>query len=125
MANKQRDVEKEANWREVVQRHAASGVSVRAFCRQEQLVESAFYAWRRTIAERDGQVPSRKSKRTTPCAPSPASSEFVPAVVTDLPARETSIVLELANGRALRLPASTSTERLAQLITALEAGGPR
>jgi transposase-like protein len=125
MANKQRDVEKEAYWREALQRQAASGVSVRSFCRQQQLVESAFYAWRRTIAERDGQVPTGKSEPTTPCIPRPASSEFVQAVVTDLPAREASITLELAGGRVLRLPASTSVERLAQLITALEAGGSR
>jgi transposase-like protein len=125
MANKQRDAEKEAFWREVVQRHAASGISVRAFCRQEQLIESAFYAWRRTIAERDGQVPSGKSQPITPCIPRPASADFVPAVVTDLPAREASITLELAGARVLRLPASISVERLAQLITALEAGGPR
>jgi transposase-like protein len=125
MANKQRDAEKETHWREVVQRQAASGMSVRAFCRQQQLVESAFYAWRRTIAERDGQVPIGKSKPTTPCIPRPASSEFVQAVVTDLPAREASIALELAGGRVLRLPASTSVERLAQLNTALEAGGLR
>jgi transposase len=69
MANKRRDAEKETFWREVVQRHAASGVSVRAFCREQQLIESAFYAWRRTIAERDGQVPSGKSQPTTPSIP--------------------------------------------------------
>src|SRR5262245_42042551 len=64
MANQRRDAEKEAFWREVVQSHAASGISVRSFCREQQLVESAFYAWRRTIAEREGRVPSRKSKPT-------------------------------------------------------------
>jgi transposase-like protein len=125
MANQQRDVEKEAYWREVVQRQAASGVSVRSFCRQQQLVESAFYAWRRTIAERDGQVPTRKPPPAKVHQPRPAPVAFVQAVVTDLPAREASIALELAGGRVLRLPASTSVERLAQLITALEAGGLR
>jgi transposase len=125
MAKQRRDGEQEAFWREVVQRHAASGISVRAFCRQQQLVESAFYAWRRTIAERDGGGPSGQSPPTPPWTPCRASSEFVQAVVTDLPAREASIALELAGGRVLRLPASTSVERLAQLIAALEAGGPR
>lgn len=96
MANQRRDAEKEVFWREVVQRHAASGVSVRWFCQHEQLVESAFYAWRRTIAERDGQVLSGKLKRTPARRLRPAPAAFVPAVVTNLPAREASIVLELA-----------------------------
>lgn len=119
MVSKQRDSEKEVCWREVVRRQAASGVSIRAFCQQEQLAESAFYAWRRTIAERDGQAPPTKMRK-----PSSAPT-FVPAMVTDVVAQEASIVLELAGGRVLRLPASISIERLAGLVQALEARGPR
>ena len=44
MANKRRDAGKERFWREVLKRQAASGLSVRAFCRRESLTESAFYA---------------------------------------------------------------------------------
>jgi hypothetical protein len=46
MANKDRNSEREAFWREVVGRHEASGLSVRAFCQGENLPESAFYFWR-------------------------------------------------------------------------------
>jgi transposase-like protein len=125
MANKQRDVEKEVFWRDALQRHVASGLSVRAFCRQEQLAESALYAWRRTIAARDGQVPSGKLKPTKSHPPRPAPAAFVPAVVTNLPAHEASIVLEFAGGRVLRLPASVSMDQLAGLLHALEAGVAR
>jgi hypothetical protein len=52
MAKSQRDAAKEGRWRDFVKRHAASGLSVREFCRRESLTESAFYAWRRTIGER-------------------------------------------------------------------------
>lgn len=118
MAKHQRDAAKERFWRDVIQRHAASGQSVRAFCLCEKLTESAFYFWRRTIAGRNGQA--KRSAR------SPA---FVPVTVTDRLAHElaheASIELELAHGRVLRLPQSISTERLVALVQALEARGAR
>jgi hypothetical protein len=51
MANTMRDAAKERFWRDVLKRFAASGLSVRAFCRNEKLAESAFYAWRRKVGE--------------------------------------------------------------------------
>ena len=120
MANTTRSVEREACWRERLARFRASGLSVRAYCRQEQLAAPSFYAWRRTLAERDGHAPAR---RRTTAASRPA---FVPVLVTDPPASEAAIVLELGAGRRLRLPASIAIERLSQLLTALEtAGGAR
>jgi transposase-like protein len=114
MAKHQRDAAKERFWRDVIRRHAASGQSVRAFCLREKLTESAFYFWRRTIAERNGQA-----HRT------PQSPAFVPVTVTDRTSRDPSIELELAGGRLLRFPQSISTERLVALIHALEARGER
>jgi transposase-like protein len=113
MANKQRDPRREATWRRLLAKHGASGLSVRAFCQQEKLSESMFYAWRRTIHQRN-----REASR----APQPA---FLPAVVTPELPSEGSIAVELAGGRVLRLPESICVERLAQLVQALEAGGDR
>lgn len=114
MANKQRDGAKERFWRDVLKRRAASGLSVRAFCRQEKLRESAFYAWRRTIGARD-------DKSAAPTKPRPV---FVPAIMSE-PRRETAFTIELAGGRALRLPESINAERLAELVQALEAQAGR
>ncbi len=55
MANRDRDVGRERFWRTMLERQAGSGLSVREFCRREQLAESDFYAWRQTITERDQQ----------------------------------------------------------------------
>lgn len=108
MANSQRDPQREQFWREVLKRHASSGLSVREFCRREQLAETSFFAWRRTIRQRDEeQQPSEQ----------PA---FVPATLTDT-SREPSIVLQLASGVALKLPESISAVWLADLVRALEA----
>lgn len=109
MANKQRDGAKERFWREALKRRAASGLSVRAYCQREKLTESAFYAWRRTVAERNCEA---KSAQRAPA--------FLPMMVTDRSVREASIEMELAGGRILRLPESISAERLAELVHALE-----
>lgn len=50
---KRRSGEKEALWRRVVAEQVKSGKSVREFCKQQDLHESQFYAWRREIALRD------------------------------------------------------------------------
>ena len=121
MARQVRDPQREAFWREALKRCAASGLSGRAFCRQEQLAEHSFYAWRRTIAQRDCDA-----RLASPPGSQPLKSPmFVPAIVRDASLRESSIALEVYGGRVLRLPASTSIERLVQLVQALEGGGSR
>jgi len=107
MAKHQQDPAKEAYWRKVLKRFAASGLSVREFCKREQLTESAFYAWRRTIGERD-------DSRTS----GPA---FVPAVVTKEMAHESWMAIELASGCVLRFSGAHGIEQLADLVIALQA----
>ncbi|HMP06195.1 MAG TPA: hypothetical protein PJ982_07600, partial [Lacipirellulaceae bacterium] len=97
MANRERDAAKERRWRDLMERHAASGLSVREFCRRESLIESAFYAWRRTIGERDEASHARRR--------APA---FVPAVVTEEPPRAPSVALELPDGGVLRFVGPTA-----------------
>jgi transposase-like protein len=106
MAKSQRDVAKEAFWRKALKQFSASGLSVREFCKREQLTESAFYAWRRTIGERDG-------RRTL----GPA---FVPAVVTKDASHESTIAIELPSGCVLRFSGAHATEHLADLVVALQ-----
>jgi len=110
MAKNQRDPAKESLWRETLNRQASSGLTVREFCEREQLTESSFYAWRRTIGERDG-----KGKP-------PA---FVPAVVRGEAGHEAPLALKLPSGLELRLSPAIPAERLADLVRALEARGAR
>jgi hypothetical protein len=126
LANDRRSAEKEAFWREVFRRQPGSGLSAQAFCRRERLAPASFYAWRRILAERDGQRALQASVRVaTAGRTSPAGASFRPVVVRSLPTAEGRLVLELAQGRALHLPASMPIEHVAQLIIALEAGGGR
>jgi len=41
--------EKESRWREIVERQAKSGMSVRSFCASDGISEPSFYAWRRKL----------------------------------------------------------------------------
>jgi hypothetical protein len=50
---KVRDKSKEAFWRRTMHRQRQSGLTVRAFCREHALRETAFYFWRRELARRE------------------------------------------------------------------------
>ena len=106
MANKQRDPAKEALWRKRLKRFSASGLSVREFCKREGVTESAFYAWRRTIGERDGAGNSEPA--------------FVPAVMNGEAQHDEPLVLALASGMKLHFPPATPVERVAELVRALQ-----
>ena len=57
------DPQKERYWRELVQGQGQSGQSVREYCRQAGVKESAFYWWRRELARR---TETRKVVRSRP-----------------------------------------------------------
>jgi len=96
-----RDPGRERRWREIIQRQAAGGMSVRAFCQRGKIRESAFYYWRAELRRRDKQA------RPAPVdADGPAASTFVPVVVSG-PVRHDALGIEivLPGGAMVRLPA--------------------
>ncbi len=106
---RQRDPELEAYWRQMLDRQRQSGLSVRAYCVRERLLESTCRAWRRILQHRDLERQQR---------PATAVPAFVPLVLAGAPGR---ISIELRGGRLLHLPASMPAEQLAALAGALEA----
>jgi hypothetical protein len=115
MAKHERDVKREAFWRGVLKRFGASGVSIRAFCQREQLTESAFYAWRRTISERDAEAKSQTGRSGRSKLPA-----FLPVLVDGNDSHDGGMVIELVGGRVLRLSGAVSPARLAAIVRALE-----
>lgn len=95
---------KRDRWQELIERQAESGLSVRAFCRQESLREPSFYAWRRKLAQREGK--------------DMAEPTFIAAQVVDHVAP--AIVLQLASGNRLELPTSLSIAQVAELVLRVE-----
>jgi hypothetical protein len=107
MAKRRRSGEREAWWRERIERQAVSGLSVRRFCETEGLSEASFYAWRRTLRARQAEA------KQTP--------EFVPLMLA-APLTSNSLIVELRGGRKLHLPQTMTTEQVVALLHGLEAG---
>ena len=112
MAQTQRDATKDAFWRDAIRRQSEGELSIREFCRREQISESSFHERRRTFREREARRPA-------------APPAFLPVVVRDQPPMSATpdfgLVIELRGGRRLCLPGSTPAARVAELIRALEA----
>jgi len=81
-------------WRQRIAEQETGGQSIRAYCRERELKESAFYGWR-----------IRLRKQNTPI-------RF--ALVESKPAVETAATIELllAGGDRLRIPCDAATLKL-------------
>ena len=106
-----RDPRKERFWRRLLQRWQRSGLSIRAFCRQQGCSEPSFHAWRRTLAQRDRQTATTSAPVT-----------FVPLHVQQEPVlTDAPLELLLTNGRRLRIPPGYPATLLAEVLAVLEA----
>lgn len=112
---RQRDRKREHRWRQHIERQQRSGRTVRDYCFDHDLAESAFYRWRRIVAERDGEA--------APSAPAAAAlPAFVPVAVIDAPPLLASspIDIRLADGRRVRVRSGCDRELLAAVLALLE-----
>lgn len=96
---------KEAQWRERIEAHDESGMTVRAFCRERGFSEHSFHAWRRKLRADESQ-------------PGPAFSE-----VRIGPAESTALLLELPGSITVRLPLDVSGEVLTNVLVAVHRVG--
>jgi hypothetical protein len=99
-------------WRERIAGQRASGQSIRAWCRENNHHEHAFYWWRARL----GMSPRSALK----CQPRrPAKPIKFAEVVVDRTTCD-SMRLRLSNGRELLMPVSMSMTLVAQLLRAIE-----
>jgi Transposase len=117
MARGQRDPALERRWRERVARWSASGLSVRAFCRQHGLVEASFYYWKRELRSRDAVLSPDVAAASPKSASLPKSPPvFVP--VTVLPGSMLSVEVRCPSGHVVLLSAC-DVASLTSLLAAL------
>ena len=104
-------------WRDLIRRQRASGLSVAGFCRQNGVAGSSFFAWK------------RKS------GPSLAAPAFIEATVAPRPSWPRSatppqgrsarcIEVRLRGGRRVRVWRGFDRGLLAEVIAVLEGSGP-
>jgi hypothetical protein len=90
-------------WRAALNRHSASGLTLRAFADREGISVNTLAYWKYTRQRR---------LRSTPLSLVPVR------VVEDVPAPPRGIVIELAGGRVL-VPADFDAEHLARVLDVL------
>jgi hypothetical protein len=105
---------KERFWERMIRQWRNSGLSVRDFCAEKDLTEPSFYAWRRTIAQRDA-----------------AAVHFMPVRVVEEETRgatehggNSGLELVLASGRLLRIGPGFDAATLQRLLALLEGSRP-
>ncbi len=113
----QRSAALELAWRERIARQASSGLSAREFCRNENLKESSFYAWRRELARREEQCQSSVGKPTTDRRQRDASPFLPIALSAVAPA---PIEITLAENVSVRVSHGCEASLLNMVLSALE-----
>ncbi|MCY2950574.1 MAG: transposase [Planctomycetota bacterium] len=103
---KVRDKSKEAFWRRAVRRQGQSDLTVRAFCREHALRETAFYFWRRELARREVADAAFVPVRVVEEAPTPAGGR---------------IEIVLSGDRRVHVAAPVDRRALADVLAVLEA----
>jgi hypothetical protein len=118
----ERDRAKERYWRSVVRQWRLSGLSIRQFCADHQLAEPNFYAWRRTLAQRD--VPARPRRHNDRPEASAAPAAFVPVRLADAVAGPATLEVVLSGARVVRVPVGFDADTLRQLLIVLQETPP-
>src|SRR4029078_10293109 len=83
-----------------------------AFCRQHRLAVHSFYAWRRSLAQRDS--PAQATLPTPPVTCVPTHVQHDQATTPPL------LEILFPNGRRLRIPAGVDPASLRALLAVLE-----
>jgi transposase-like protein len=118
MARKGKNTAKEAFWRDVLRRHAKSGLTIRAFCRRHELGENLFYWWRRELARRDRQETTTKSE-----SPQGHALEEQGSIASFIPVQVIAAgALELTHPRGCRIsiPDGFRAATLRQVLAVLD-----
>jgi len=99
-----------------VREYEHSGLSVRVFCRQRKLTESAFYFWRRELQRRQAEQEQR------PCDDAPAfvALRVEPSAEAAASGGSGGIEIVLSGGRCVHVTGPVDRQALADVLTVLE-----
>jgi len=93
MAKTNRDPQREQFWRSTIQAWSSSQQTIRDFCRDRELAETAFHFWRKELRRRDGKVPNDPTPR------------FVAVTVAPAPPATTAVEVRCPSGHVVVLGA--------------------
>jgi len=114
MANgKRRDKSKQAYWQQKLHEHSQSGLSIRAFCRQQKLAETAFHFWRREIARRQCERRPKPRRRRALFVPVRVTAEAQSVLGGE-------IAIALTDGRRIHLTPPVDKQALSDVLAVME-----
>ena len=93
-----RSVRREDYWRRMVTQQPGSGLSIRAWCQQQGVTEASFYAWRRTLAQRDAAEAAVRNLRRAG-RPDATGSAYAPVAALQLVIADLWIEITWADDR--------------------------
>jgi len=115
-SSKLRDPRKEKFWRAMLARRKQSGLSIREFCRQQELKESAYFYWQRELSQRDAV-----SSPTSKFAPVRVTTDPSPGGIAQPERRGAGLEIVLPGDRRLVLNGNVDGPWLAEVVSVLEA----
>ena len=116
MGKNRTDIEKKRYWQKVIREAIRSKLSIREYCRQNQLRESQYYWWQNKL---NG---SRRTKRLKKQARKENPATFA-LVSNDSGAADAGIELILQDGRRLRISKGVDEQTLRAVLDAVEPDG--
>ena len=122
---KARNGELESVWRERLARHRQSGTTVREFCREAGLKESAFHYWRRELSRRDEQRQSSAPPKRSPrrqARRSHSSPALLPVSIVAGATPQAPVEVSLPSGITLKVSSGCDVATLRMVIEAVENG---
>jgi len=122
------DPQKQRYWEDVVRRWRNGGQTVRAFCLAEGLHESAFYFWRRELAQRKkpavkkgGAVSKKPGPSFLPVRVVAPHENIASKVASKGEAACGGVEIVLAQGRVVRVAPGFDRQTLTDVLSLLEA----
>jgi len=97
-----RERRSESAWREIVERQAESGLSVRAFCEREGIKAVSLYGWRSRL-QREAQDESARAHAPRKARPEKSTGEFIDLGALSASRSRFEVRLDLGGGVLLHL----------------------
>jgi hypothetical protein len=106
---------------ELIKRHKATGLTMKAFCANEGIPKSSYYYWRKKLSKKPGKGFIPLLVNTTPSTVS-GSSKIYTRELDELPKSSDEYLLELLypNGTRLRIKSNPDFDHLRTLVCLLD-----
>ncbi len=114
MRGQRADEQTRAQWQELIAEAVRSGRSIRAFCRERQVTEGQFYAWRRRLSGKVQGVAKRRARAAL------TGTTFALVQEGGIPSGPAGMELVWADGRRLRIAPGVDAVTLRTVLAVLD-----